>query len=342
MVTKLKSIIKVETGNSNKLFLNYFICFNLFWILFYTFMFVSQKGIYLNICKIQLLFLFLLLLPLRVIVQKFGKQPFLKWMICIIYLFYITINVYLINNETVNILMIFSINILGIIYLRKKLLIFTSVLSTLAVVCYYVLGTHLSALNIIVFVFLCIGLYLGLDRILKIFEFLTEDSYNPFIDPLTGAFNKHYLEERLNNIPVRGALELSIISINIDHMKDINNNYGTTAGDAILQDLINTLKVTTRESDSICRVEGDEFVIILQHPKEFEAVNLANRIKNKLDSSKIAVVTKNNKTEYIELSVSQGVSTLKQGENSDVLLERSQKALKLAKRKGRNRVEVSE
>jgi len=145
----------------------------------------------------------------------------------------------------------------------------------------------------------------------------------------------------LSNIPFRGNIDLSIISVDVDNMKDINNNFGVPSGDAILQEFIGSIKGLSREGDSICRTEADKFVIILQHPKEFKAGNLAKRIKTKLEHSNINVISKDNKPQEITISASYGVATLKEGENSDNLLQRAHKALHLAKKNGKNKIEIS-
>lgn len=351
MVTRLSSIIKIETAHSNKLFMNYFLGLNLFFILISIIQYFLGNQLYMAHIQYNLLVLIIFILPLRVAVSKIDKPTFFKFIIFGIYIFYIISIIFIdYKIDVFNLVILFGLMVYPLIYMSDKAFMFSTITAVLLMVLTSYFWnmyeqknsmdfTALYRTSITAIVFL--GCYFGLTRIIKVIKYLLEDNVNPFIDKLTGAYNKHYLEEKLSNIPFRGNLELSIISIDIDNMKSINDKYGFGSGDLILQDFINTVKALTRESDSICRTEGDRFAIIVQHPKDFLAKVLANRIKSKLENSKISVISKDNKPDEISISASFGVATLKEGENSDVLLQRAEKSLQLAKKNGKNRVEIS-
>ena len=85
-------------------------------------------------------------------------------------------------------------------------------------------------------------------------------------DPLTGVFNRRYFAEALDNETARSIREktpFSIIVLDVDHFKKVNDTYGHKCGDVVLQSLAKFLLQNTRRSDIVCRFGGEEFVILM-------------------------------------------------------------------------------
>jgi len=102
------------------------------------------------------------------------------------------------------------------------------------------------------------------------------------IDPLTNVFNRRYLDEiipREMNRAARGGSQLSVLLIDINNFKDINSNYGHVGGDQYLRDLANLLKKTLRGSDTVIRLGGDEFLVILPETGDAQARRASERLK---------------------------------------------------------------
>lgn len=353
MLAKLANIINVETEKSNKVFLNYFMSINIAFLVTSLCFYLAGDKLYSIHIQIHLFMLILLLLPLKFISTKIDNPKLFKYMYFALYIFYIFTLVYINNKVDVfSLILLLSINAFGIIYLSQRLYLISTVIITLATMLFsyshFLYEAQSSNVSIVSFyrsviiAFISLGFYMGLTRITQLMGSLLSDTNSPFIDELTGAYNKYYLKQKLSNLPVGGDVQLSIVTMGVDAMKDINSTYGASAGDTVLQSIANIVKQTTRNTDSVCRNEGDKFAIIVQHPKEFLAENLAGRIKQLIGKDKIGIVDKNGRELKIEVTASYGVVTLKEGENSDTLLERGEKALELAKKNGKNRIEKGE
>lgn len=156
------------------------------------------------------------------------------------------------------------------------------------------------------------------------------------IDKLTVTYNKSKIDEILNTeieISKRYEHELSIIMVDIDHFKIVNDNLGHEVGDVVLKEISCVLKNSIMETDFIGRWGGEEFLIICTATSLDGATKLANKIRGKLEVYRYSVTS--NQT------ASFGVATLREGEDSKSFFIRADKALYSAKNLGRNRVEVS-
>jgi diguanylate cyclase (GGDEF)-like protein len=101
------------------------------------------------------------------------------------------------------------------------------------------------------------------------------------IDPLTGVFNRRYLDEiipREISRAARGASELSFLVIDVDNFKDVNTNCGHQGGDQYLKDLASLLKKTFRGSDTVVRLGGDEFLVVLPETGNAQAGRASERL----------------------------------------------------------------
>lgn len=161
---------------------------------------------------------------------------------------------------------------------------------------------------------------------------------NSSLDPLTGAYNRQvlsgFLEEAMKNAKEMGK-SFSLLMIDIDHFKQVNDTYGHLIGDQVLQLLVMLLQKTLRDRDYIVRFGGEEFLIIL-HDAIFEnAHRIAERIR-KIVESNMSTPT------HQPITISIGVASYHEGEEIKELLQRVDDNLYKAKTSGRNRVVPSE
>jgi diguanylate cyclase (GGDEF)-like protein len=154
-------------------------------------------------------------------------------------------------------------------------------------------------------------------------------------DGLTGLFNHRHFQERLTqefNRLDRFSEPISLLIIDIDHFKGINDTYGHPAGDAALKDIANIIKKTVRNIDIPARYGGEEFVVILIGTDARGAMNMAERLRNAVRSTTFSAGKDN-----FKVTISIGVSTYPPGsKRKEELIERADKALYHAKRTGRN------
>lgn len=159
-------------------------------------------------------------------------------------------------------------------------------------------------------------------------------------DPLTGLFNRRYLDESLSRELARcqrRGLPLSVFVIDIDHFKTFNDNHGHDAGDVVLKAFADLLRKRTREEDIACRMGGEEFVVICPELERETAVERANDIRTALQALHVAHLN----TTLPTITVSIGIALAPQhGSHPDQLIKAADTALYLAKNNGRNRVEV--
>ncbi|MEJ2795897.1 GGDEF domain-containing protein [Iodobacter sp. LRB] len=152
-------------------------------------------------------------------------------------------------------------------------------------------------------------------------------------DPLTLALNREGLNILLSNILPQ--TQLSIIFIDIDHFKKINDNYGHGIGDQVLCQLVDQVQQQIRPDDKLIRLGGEEFILLCQNNCLTQAVQLAEKLR-------IFLCNNQSWPAGIAFSCSFGVSERQNNELFKQALHRADKALYRAKAKGRNRVEIAE
>jgi diguanylate cyclase (GGDEF)-like protein len=154
-------------------------------------------------------------------------------------------------------------------------------------------------------------------------------------DPLLGIFNRRYLDRRLEEEVLRAkrhGLELSLLMVDIDNFKLVNDTWGHQIGDLVLKHLTQMLAETLRHTDIIARFGGEEFVVLLPHTPELEALKLAEKLRITVEQTPLHRVPE------LSMTVSIGSSCLLPNDDSAYsLLERADKAMYRAKRDGRNR-----
>jgi len=157
------------------------------------------------------------------------------------------------------------------------------------------------------------------------------------VDALTGAYSRralNELSERALAEARRHRRPLSVLMIDLDHFKRINDTYGHDAGDAVLIELVRRIRHTLRAEDFVGRMGGEEFVAVLPGTPEEEARQVSERLRTVM-----ARDTFIHGGEEIPFTVSVGVAERDAGEAEfEVLLKRADDAMYAAKRAGRNRV----
>jgi len=153
-------------------------------------------------------------------------------------------------------------------------------------------------------------------------------------DPLTGSFNRRYLDETLPRELARARRErtpLTVVAIDVDDFKVANDRFGHPVGDRLLTELAEVLRTGTRESDIACRFGGDEFLVVLTGATAAEARRLAESWR--LAFANVAVRSGG---EEVRATLSAGVAEARPGESPEVLYARADAALYAAKQRGRN------
>jgi len=158
------------------------------------------------------------------------------------------------------------------------------------------------------------------------------------LDPLTGAYNRrtfHEIAEREVARARRAGQPLSIIMVDIDHFRAINEEHGNRAGDELLQKVADLIRSALRKEDMLVRYGGEEFLVLLPEVPGPGAVVVAGRIRKSVEASPLLVAGVS-----VPATVSVGVSArLDEGpESMEHLIARAEEALSLAKQRGRNRV----
>ena len=157
-------------------------------------------------------------------------------------------------------------------------------------------------------------------------------------DGLTKLFNKRYLMDRLDSelkFAQRHETSLSLLLLDIDHFKKVNDTHGHLAGDAVLVHLAQILLKAVRNEDVVARFGGEEFAIILRAIGIEPAVQMAERLRRLVEAAGVTGATGELKT-TISIGVAGFPSTAAQ--TPEQLVEAADQALYRAKRDGRNRV----
>lgn len=165
-------------------------------------------------------------------------------------------------------------------------------------------------------------------------------------DPLTGLYNRrHFFEagEREIERSRRHNQPLSLLIIDADHFKQVNDQFGHQAGDQLLREVTRIIRDTLRTSDILARYGGEEFAIILPQTSRPGAFQLAERLRAAVAAIKLDAATGRGPREggshgVLQVSISIGVTQLRDDDSMDTLLDRADNALYKAKNEGRNRV----
>jgi diguanylate cyclase (GGDEF)-like protein len=156
-------------------------------------------------------------------------------------------------------------------------------------------------------------------------------------DELTGTYNMRAFSSTLQRAfrqSVRYGHALSVVMIDSDNLKQINDTHGHESGNRLLQHLVRCIREQLRGSDVMARFGGDEFIVLLPETNNKGAMEMAERIRKAIEISRLDV-----RTGDTSITVSLGVASYPEdGGNLDVILEKADKAMYRAKQRGRNRV----
>ncbi|MDA0118564.1 GGDEF domain-containing protein [Vibrio sp. T11.5] len=178
-------------------------------------------------------------------------------------------------------------------------------------------------------VFPSFGAYLGYRE--------TQAHQRALIDPLTNLYNVRYFRQRLDELIAEHARKRSSLYIaifDIDHFKTVNDTYGHSAGDKVLEVLALQVKQSLRKYDCLARVGGEEFAILYSTAQPFDIVNAAERIRNEVEQLEVPI----DKTRSIRITISLGLTSYRKSDSKDSFYARADKVMYQAKVAGRNQV----
>jgi diguanylate cyclase (GGDEF)-like protein len=173
---------------------------------------------------------------------------------------------------------------------------------------------------------------------LKHFQRFSSVKNMAIYDTLTNLFNRRYFEERMTVEEQKafyGGTALSLIMVDIDHFKRVNDTFGHTEGDQVLTKIASLLKNSVRKKDTVARYGGEEFILMLPEAGLPESYMIAERIRRLVESMLFELGNAR-----LNLTVSLGISNFPQhgARSKEELLQMADQALYDAKRGGRNKV----
>lgn len=158
-------------------------------------------------------------------------------------------------------------------------------------------------------------------------------------DPLTDTGNRVAMTQTLQrevDMARRNLQPLSVLMVDIDHFKQINDQHGHSIGDEALKAVANALKDSLRNVDMVFRYGGEEFLVLLSNTSREAASMVGERLRMAVMGIQYLVENR-----AIDLSVSLGCASLLPGESMESLLRRADSALYVSKREGRNRLSMA-
>jgi len=154
------------------------------------------------------------------------------------------------------------------------------------------------------------------------------------IDQLTGLYNRHSLFDigpKYISDAARHHYPMSLLVIDVDHFKQVNDTFGHSKGDFVLKKISEVMQTACRNGDFLARFGGEEFVILLTHCTHVDAMFKAEYLRKSVEESR---------PDNLEVTVSVGVAALVPGDDLDSLFGKADLAVYQAKDLGRNRVEA--
>ncbi len=157
-------------------------------------------------------------------------------------------------------------------------------------------------------------------------------------DALTGLYNRRYMETHVGTLvdqAVARGKPLSVLILDIDYFKSINDTHGHDAGDDVLQDFAIRIRKSIRGIDLACRYGGEEFVVVMPETDLAVATMVAERLRRRIASEPFPI---QKGARMIEVTISIGIAALGPNDDAAAVIKRADQALYRAKRDGRNRV----
>lgn len=158
-------------------------------------------------------------------------------------------------------------------------------------------------------------------------------------DPLTGLYNRRQFENIIDSelsLALRHTEDLSLMVVDIDHFKLINDTYGHSAGDYVLKEIALILRKVVRKSDVLCRIGGEEFVVLGKHLKQVDALVVAEKIRSSIERHRFRIEKR-----AVSVTASIGVASIPSAQpvrGTADLFNFADAALYYCKEHGRNRV----
>src|SRR6476620_5618778 len=157
-------------------------------------------------------------------------------------------------------------------------------------------------------------------------------------DALTGLYNRHYMESHIGTLVEQAnarSKPLTVLVLDIDYFKSINDTHGHDAGDDVLREFAIRVKKSIRGIDLACRYGGEEFVVVMPETDLSVATMVAERLRRRIATEPFPI---QDGSRTIEVTISVGISALAKDDTAANILKRADAALYRAKRDGRNRV----
>lgn len=156
-------------------------------------------------------------------------------------------------------------------------------------------------------------------------------------DSLTGLWNHGYFQSKMSSeftAAIINRQPLSLLIIDIDNFKSLNDTYGHQYGDIILKEIADILKNSSRDNDYMCRYGGEEFSIILSETSKEQGYAIAERIRKKVNGYKYPVILQTNE---VHMTISIGIATFPEdADTKEDLITQADKAMYKAKFSGKN------
>jgi len=159
-------------------------------------------------------------------------------------------------------------------------------------------------------------------------------------DPMTGLLNRRGFDLQIQRIGHGSLQGCTVLIVDIDHFKAINDAHGHLLGDKVIVAVANVLRGCTGERGPIARIGGEEFAVLLSHTSSVGAVELAERIRASVEHGKIRRA--DTEESIGNVTVSLGLATCGDNEQFEAMIARADRALYQSKTAGRNRVTVDE
>ena len=158
-------------------------------------------------------------------------------------------------------------------------------------------------------------------------------------DSLTGLYNRRYAQELIDHhvhLKDRNGRPLAMVLIDLDHFKQVNDQYGHALGDRMLQTFAQQARQVTRDADIVARWGGEEFLIVMPETSADGAALLVERLRETL-----SVLAVSDEAPALRIAFSSGITAHRAGEHTDQTVHRADEALYEAKSAGRNRSVVA-
>jgi diguanylate cyclase len=173
------------------------------------------------------------------------------------------------------------------------------------------------------------------DEVIKLDQRLKKVAQDANTDALTGIYNRRGFNQKLMYYIEKLPCQFSLVMIDIDHFKRLNDTYGHLTGDKVLKFVASLIGKNIKGSDYLARFGGEEFVVILPKTNLQNALCVANNIRCYLASQKLYDSTENKQLGRLTLSM--GVASYLKGDTTEKIIDRADKCLYEAKESGRNK-----